>query len=222
MAQLVVVVAACQKTHPQRDDHGTFDLDSGLADRALNPDSTIVHADHGIQIVDGQIEEHLCPDLGTVADLGPSPPPSCQVDGDCREEQGFGDGCYDGFCCGSSGCLTCRHSGHCDSGTCESGKCIECTTNCHCPDDRPICETFSGVCYECQTDQDCPAQSPRCISSQDFRWFCVECTADADCSGLRPYCLPDTWKCNECISSRDCPEGMTCQILEGRLRCVQL
>lgn len=215
---LASVGVACQQADPVRDlqtDRSGLDSaaqDSGPRDLAV--------ADFAEMSVDMLLDAGLCADLGTATSASsPLPPPRCEVEADCNEA-GFNIECFDGRCCGDSGCLDCLNDSHCPSQACVSGKCVSCTEDCHCARPRPVCETLSGTCYECQSDADCPATTPRCIGTLDVRWSCVECIEDTDCPDATPLCLPDTWLCNECILDEDCPGGLGCSVVGGRHRCA--
>lgn len=149
-----------------------------------------------------------CPASTPVADAGPEPldsgpPPTCTAPFDCRA-QGFDGVCRRGTC---EALAPCGDDAECGLGErCRQGRCVftGCAGDADCPTGACRLEGFS--CVECSTNAHCPAERPACRPSQT----CAACLADADCQPPGPgHCAPNG-ACVHCTVDAHCPNGLTC------------
>lgn len=86
---------------------------------------------------------------------------------------------------------------------CENEKCVECKTNEHCSEAKPVCDTQSRACRRCVQDSECTSGPGVCLESEgrcakdsevqyvDARSECAGSEAESNGGSLnKPFCAP--------------------------------
>jgi len=128
---------------------------------------------------------------------------------DTRDDEcGFATGV--GPCTAEDAGSVCR-SGRCATTGTAQGTCVDCTSDAHCTDDTPICNSNTGSCVMCTSSDSCRGNTPICDLADST---CVKCNGDKGSSAsspcatdAAPFCFlsgANQGACGKCASDASC------------------
>ena len=103
-------------------------------------------------------------------------------------------------------CYQCMENEHCtEPRVCESHQCVVDCSQIECPEETPICHSWSGECLECMESAHC-SEGEICKATECV----IGCYTDEDCLNER-YCRHvGDGLCVECLRNEHCSQGFAC------------